>query len=141
VLIPDVNILVGALRADHPDHGPLRDWLVLAAGGPEPLGLTDAVLAGFVRVVTHPKVFAEPTSINRALSQIDGLLAAPAAVRIHPDGKHWELFSDLCRGAQARGNLIADAHHAATAMQQGATWVSQDRDFARFPGLRWVTAL
>lgn len=138
MLIPDVNILVGAFRADHLDYQPLRKWLDAASRGPEPLGLTDAVLAGFVRVVTHPRVFAAPTPINEALSQMDGLLNAPATVRVHPGATHWELFSELCRVAQARGSLVADAHHAATAMQQGATWVTQDRDFARFSGLRWV---
>ena len=138
--MPDVNVLVGALRADAPRHAELRSWLEGALRSPEPVGLTDAVLGGTVRVLTHPRVFARPTPLSEALTLVDALRAHPNAVRAAAGARHWDLVAALCRAADARGNLVADAQHAAVAIEHGATWVSQDRDFARFPGLRWVVA-
>jgi len=138
VIIPDVNVLVGAFRADAPDHGRLRAWLEGAVVGVEDLGLTDAVLTGTVRVLTHPRVFAKPTPLARALEQVATLRAADGVVRAAPTPRHWEVFEQLCRAADARGNLVADAAHAAVAIEHGALWVTLDRDFARFPGLRWA---
>ncbi|GAA1057939.1 ribonuclease VapC43 [Agromyces luteolus] len=141
MLIPDVNVLVGAHRTDAPDHERLRAWLESAATGREALGLTDAVLAGFVRVVTHPRVFVDPTPLEIALGQAEALREAPGIHRVSPGARHWQILVDLCRTGSARGNLVPDAAHAATAIEAGATWISLDRDFARFPGLRWRSPL
>jgi toxin-antitoxin system PIN domain toxin len=141
VIIPDVNVLVGAFRADAPDHDRLRTWLEAAVVGVEDLGLTDAVLTGTVRVLTHPRVFAKPTPLDRTLEQVAGLRAADGVVRVAPTPRHWEVVEHLCRVADARGNLVADAAHAAVAIEHGALWVTLDRDFARFPGLRWASPL
>lgn len=138
MIIPDVNVLVGAFRADAPQHSELRTWLDGAVRGPVSVGLTDAVLVGTVRVLTHPKVFAHPTPLGNALDLVGALRAHPNVLRVAPGPRHWELVARLCREADARGNLVADAQHAAVAIENGATWVSLDRDFARFPGLRWV---
>lgn len=138
MIIPDVNVLVGAFRADAPDHDRLRAWLEAAVVGVEDLGLTDAVLTGTVRVLTHPRIFVRPTPLARALEQVATLRAADGVVRVGPTPRHWEVFEQLCRAADARGNLVADAAHAAVAIEHGALWVTLDRDFARFPGLRWT---
>jgi len=138
VIIPDVNVLVGAFRADTPDHDRLRTWLESAVVGVEDLGLTDAVLTGTVRTLTHPRVFTKPTPLARALEQVATLRAADGVVRVAPTPRHWEVFEQLCLTADARGNLVADAAHAAVAIEHGALWVTLDRDFARFPGLRWA---
>jgi toxin-antitoxin system PIN domain toxin len=139
--MPDVNVLVGAYRADAPDHGRLRAWLEGAVSARETVGLTDAVLAGFIRVVTHPRVFLEPTPLEIALDQADSLRGAVGVHRVAPGVQHWAIFAELCRRGAARGNLVADASHAATAIEAGATWISLDRDFARFPGLTWRSPL
>ncbi|QCB92628.1 type II toxin-antitoxin system VapC family toxin [Cellulomonas shaoxiangyii] len=141
MILPDVNVLVGAFRADAPRHDALRAWLEEAVAGPETLGVTDAVLGGTVRVLTHPRVFARPTPLAEALTQVEALRSHPDVVRVAPGARHWDLVTRLCRDADARGNLVADAQHAAVAVEHGATWVSQDRDFARFPGLRWRPAV
>lgn len=109
-----------------------------ATPGPEePLGLSSLVLSGFLRVVTHPRVFRDPTPLETALDFVEAVRTAPNRVELAPGQRHWAIFSRLCTDADARGNLVPDAFLAAMAIEQGATWWSADRGFARYPGLRW----
>jgi predicted nucleic acid-binding protein len=84
VILPDVNVLVGAFRADAPHHAQLRRWLKSAVADVEDLGLTDAVVGGTIRVLTHPRVFVNPTPLDDALAQVTALLAADGVVRATP---------------------------------------------------------
>jgi len=115
----------------------MRAWLQAALIGDEPVAISELVLSGFVRIVTHPRVFDPPDDVPSALAFADAVLAQPAAVRVAPGENHWRIFSDLCRAVDARGNLVPDAYLAALAIELGAELVSTDRDFARFRGLRW----
>jgi uncharacterized protein len=78
-----------------------------------------------------------PTQLDLALRFTDGLRWRSNARIVRPGDRHWPIFEDLCRRTQARGKLIADAYHAALAVEHGCEWLSFDRDFAEFPGLRW----
>jgi toxin-antitoxin system PIN domain toxin len=137
VLLPDVNVLVYAHREDTRDHPRFREWLEGVVNGPEAFGLSDLVLSGFLRIVTHPRVFANPTPLERALEFVDALRSAPNRVGLEPGARHWEIFARLCRDANARGNLVPDAWFAALAIESGSEWITTDRDYARFPELRW----
>lgn len=137
MIIPDVNVLVYAARDDSVRHAEYRDWLVRAMRGPEAVGLSELVLSGVIRVLTHARVFNPPMPIVDALAFVDALRAQPRAVALRPGERHWSLFTALCRDGDARGNLVADAYHAALAIEAGAEFITTDRDFARFPGLRW----
>jgi len=73
----------------------------------------------------------------RALAFVDALESQPNVLRLPPGERHWEIFRALAAAAEARGNLVADAWLAALALERGCTWITSDRDFARFPGLDW----
>jgi hypothetical protein len=133
----DVNVLVYAHRPESPDHDRHRRWLDDARAAHEPLGVSDLVLSGFMRVVTHPSVFREPTPQEVAIEFATTLRASPAVEPIEPGDRHWEIFVDLIRRVGAAGNLIPDAFLAALAIEHGATWITADRSFGRFPDLRW----
>lgn len=130
-------MLVYAHRPDAREHGEYRRWLMSALAADEPVGVSDLVLSGFVRVVTHPRVFADPTPARLALEFADALRRHPNAVGVAPGRRHWSIFERLCRECAAVGNLVPDAFLAALAIESGAEWVTTDRDFSRFPGLRW----
>jgi hypothetical protein len=133
----DVNVLVYAFHDGVPDHGRYRDWLVAAVSGYEPIGISELVLSGFIRVVTHPRVFSPPAPIEDALAFAAALRGQPRAVLIAPGPHHWSIFERLCVASGARGNLVPDAYLAALAIESGGEWITTDRDFSRFPGLRW----
>jgi uncharacterized protein len=137
MLLPDVNVLVYAYRTDATDHARYRAWLNELAGGDAAFGVSDTVLSGFVRVVTHPRVFVDPSPLDHALQFATALREQPNAVPVRPGPRHWSIFGRLCRDAGAKGNLVADAFLAALAIESGCEWVTTDRDYSRFPGLRW----
>ncbi|MGL5849710.1 MAG: TA system VapC family ribonuclease toxin, partial [Phycicoccus sp.] len=125
--MPDVNVLVGAYRTDAPDHRDLSAWLTDAVSDLEPVGLTDAVVSGYVRVVTHPRVFDLPTPTDEAVAHVRALLDDEGTVRVVPGSLFPREFERLCLAVDARGNLVSDAAHAALAIEAGATWYSRDR--------------
>lgn len=137
VILPDVNVLVYAYRQDAPKHARYRRWLKGVVDGPEAYGLSDLVLAGFLRVVTHPRVFSPPSPTAHALGFAEALRGHPNCVSVAPGQRHWSLFTDLCREARVKGNLVPDAYLAALAIESGSEWMTTDRDYSRFPGLRW----
>lgn len=99
--------------------------------------MSELVLSGFVRVATHPRIFSPPAPVDRALAFATALRMQPNAVLLTPGPRHWEIFERLCLAAGAKGNLVADAYLAALAIETGSDWITSDRDFSRFPGLRW----
>lgn len=135
--LPDVNVLVYAHRADARDHARYRTWLEELVNADAPYAVSDLVLSGFLRIVTHPRVFADPSPIEAALGFARELRDRPNCVPLAPGERHWEIFVRLCRDCGARGNLIPDAYLAALAIESGSEWISTDRDYARFAGLRW----
>lgn len=141
MILTDVNILVYAFRKDADNHARYRKWLSDIINAPGPYSTHDLVLSGFLRVVTHPKVFKQPSSFDEAFGFVDTLRSQPNCHALNCGEQHWDIFIDLCRKADARGNLIADAFLAALAIQSGCEWVTADRDFARFQGLRWFHPL
>jgi toxin-antitoxin system PIN domain toxin len=136
VLLPDVNVLLAAFRADHDHHRLARSFVEDARSGAVPLGLSDVALAGVVRLATNPRVFVRPDTADAVLDFL-GVLLDPPGQLVRTGTAHWARFADLCRHLQLRGNLVPDAYLAALALEQGAELVTFDRGFGRYPRLRW----
>ncbi len=132
-MTPDVNVLLAASRADHPHHQTARAWLTQAldeAVRGAPLSLQPMVIARFLRLATHSRIFVEPTPIKAALRFVDALLAAPGVVQ-PALGAEWPHLRRLCTDTQLRGNDLPDAWLAAAVLQQGEHLASFDGDFTR----------
>jgi uncharacterized protein len=139
VLLPDVNVLVAAHRMAAPRHQEAREWLVSALGGGEAVTLCLPVVSGLIRVATSHRVFAPPSTHDEVFAFVTHLAAHPSTTWVNPGRQHLRLLEELCRGADARGDLVSDAVIAALAIEAGATVITYDRDFARFAELRWRT--
>lgn len=137
MLLPDVNILVYAYREDAPGHPRFREWLEDLVNGDQAYCMSDIVLSGFLRVVTHSAVFNPPSPIDDALAFVEDVRRQPNCVVLAPGARHWEIFARLCQRSGVRGNLVPDAYLAALAIESGSEWITMDGDYARFPGLRW----
>lgn len=138
MFLPDVNVLIYAHDAGAIEHERYALWLRSLVRGSEPFALSEPVLAGFLRIVTNQRVYNRPSTRENAFAFIDELTACPGARLVRPGPLHWSIFRKLCESTNVRGKLIADAAHAALAIETGCEWVTADTDFARFsPPLRW----
>ena len=137
MILTDINVLIYAHRRDAPDHTSYRNWLENIINSDQAYGYCDLVLSGFLRVVTHPRIFNPPSNLISALSFAETFRSQPNAVQISPGPRHWTIFTNLCESANAKGNLVPDAYLAALAIESGSEWITTDGDYARFPGLNW----
>ena len=137
MILPDVNVLIYAFRADSENHERYKQWLESAINGPAAYGIAPQVLASVVRICTHPRIFVRPSSRSDVFDFCRALLEQPNAAVTVPGARHWSIFADLCAKANASGNLAQDAWFAALAIESGCEWITTDRDYARFPGLSW----
>jgi uncharacterized protein len=134
--LPDVNVLIYAHRRESPEHERYAEWLTRLAEGPEPFALSELGASGFVRIVTNSRIWDEPTSTEDALEFIERLRRRSNARLLTHGPASWDIFARVCQAARARGKLVADAYHAALAIEHGCELLTADGDFARFTGLR-----
>lgn len=137
MILPDVNVLLYAFRTDSVDHDRYRIWLDSVVNGSEAYGVSPQVLCSLVRISTHPRIFVHPSRLEDAQEFAQTLLQQSNAALIQPGERHWSIFEQLCRDCAARGNLVQDAWFAALAIESSCEWITTDRDYARFHGLRW----
>jgi toxin-antitoxin system PIN domain toxin len=138
MLLPDVSVLIYAHREDStPDHSRYARWMIDLATGPEPFALSVLALSGLVRITTNPRVFRRPSTLDEVFAYVAELVRRPTARIVAPGPEHLAIFERLCRESGAAGKLVADAQHAAVAIEHGCTMVTTDSDFDRFAGLRW----
>ena len=137
MILPDVNVLLYAFRRDAARHGDYRSWLENVVNGEAAYGISPQVLASVVRIGTHRRIYVHPSTTREVLAFCDAILEPQHCTVVQPGPRHWRIFADLCRKPRASGNLVQDAWLAALAIESGCEWVTTDRDYARFPGLRW----
>ena len=128
---------VYAHREDVPDHDRFLSWLEQLINGDDAYALADLVLSGFIRIVTHPRVFSPPSRLDDALSFVAALRGRPNYVNVAPGPRHLDVFTSLCRRADAQGSLVPDAYLAALAIESGCEWITTNHALPRSPGLRW----
>lgn len=142
-MTPDVNVLVAASRSDHPHHGPALEWLtgaLDAAGQGETVALLPMVGASFLRLVTNPKVFVNPTPIVAAQAFLRAILDTPG-VEMPPLGSEWSLLETLCKDHGLTGNDIPDAWIAAAVQATHGHLASFDKGFRRWLSAKQFTLL
>lgn len=139
--LPDVNLLLYGLDEASPQHERVRPWLEELLSGAEPVGFAWSVLLAFVRLSTRAQIFANPLEAAEAFDVVDGWLAQPCALVLHPTERHLAILRGLVEPLGTAGNITSDAHLAALAIEYGGEVCSADTDFARFRGLRWTNLL
>ena len=130
--------MIYAHRREDPSHEFYRAWVERLANGAEPVALSALVAVAFVRIVTHPRFSPVPTPLHQALAVVYSLVTLKNCQLIAPGEIHWKLSKEFCAVTNAQGKLVADAQHAAVALEHGCTWVTRDTDFEAFrpSGLR-----
>lgn len=141
MILPDVNLLVYAYNTDAPAHRRARAWWEECLSELEPVGLAWVVALGYVRLMTSRSVLVEPFQPEVALGHVRSWLERPQVQVVAPGPRHLDLLETLAAEAGTAGALTTDLHLAALAIEYRAELHSNDKDFARFSGLRWVDPL
>jgi uncharacterized protein len=141
MIVIDANLLLYACDTSSVHHQASRQWFEGILSGDEPVGLTWAALLAFLRIGTDPRIRKDAFSVEEAIAIAAGWLERPTVTLLSPGERHWEILRSIMIKGQARGPLVTDAHLAALAIEHGAILATCDRDFARFPGLKFFNPL
>ncbi len=132
MILADVNVLVYAFRADSARHDVCKPWLDKIVESDAQFGVSPLALSAVARITTNPRIFRQPSAIEEVFAFCDNLLSQPNCEVVRPGPRHWTIFARICVEAGVRGPRVADAWFAALAIERSCTWVTYDRDFARF---------
>lgn len=141
MIVLDANLLLYAHDTTSPFHQRALRWLEETLSGTELVGLSWPTASAFLRISTNPNLPGDRYSCEEAAQALDALLDQPNVRLLAPGEDHWRLFRHLVTEGQARGPLVSDAQLAALTIEHGGVLHTTDRDFARFPGLRWTNPL
>ncbi len=141
MILIDANILLYAEDSLHPQNQKARVWWDNQLSGTDPVCLCWTVLSAFIRIVTNPRVFDHPLSLEQAFTRVQSWLDQPCTRIVRPTERHWAIFQQMLTDGQAVANLVTDAHLAALAIEHGCKLASTDSDFFRFPKLKWINPL
>jgi hypothetical protein len=141
MIIPDINLLIYAHNTASAAHDRSRGWWEDLIRREQPIGLPWVVVFGFVRLVTHPSVMADPLPPLEALATVRSWMDESNVSIVDPGPRHLAITEDLLKATGVAGNLTTDTHLAALAIEYQADLHSNDADFGRFPGLRWKNPL
>ncbi len=137
MILSDVNVLIYAFRQGSSHHALCRPWLSRIILENTRFGLSPLALSALVRITTGPRYSPGPSSLADVFGFCQDLLDQPHCQIVEPGQRHWNIFQRLCVETETRGALVTDAWYAALAIEWGCEFVTLDRDYARFPGLKW----
>lgn len=141
MILVDANLLLYAYHPQAEQHDRSRAWLEAALTGHELVRFAWLTLWAFLRIATNPRIFERPLSVPEAEAVISSWLAQPASGIVVPGERHWDILREMLKDGQTRGPLVMDAVLAAIAVEHGATVCTTDRDFARFPAVKWINPI
>ena len=139
--LADVNIYLAALRSDHPAHLRCSSWLKSELTKRDQLAVSTQVLSCVIRITTNARFLRQSSTLKEAFAFSNAVLENPNATIIAPGRSHWKIFEQISNESDLRGGIISDAWFAALAIEHHCTWVTLDKDFARFKSLRWQLLL
>ena len=141
MIVLDANLLIYSYNRGSSHHAGARAWLEDTLSSIEVVGLPWQAVSAFLRVMTNPKLPAERFGLEQAARIVDLWLAHPNVQVLTPGVGYWPLFRRMVIEGRAAGPRVSDAEIAALTMEYGGVLCTADRDFARFPGLRWKNPL
>ena len=141
MIVVDANLLLYAYDSAFPRHAEARAWVEKVFSGSEPVLLPWQSISAFARIMSNRRLPGDRFTIQEVVDFVDRWLQQPNVHALGPGDEHWPLFRQMLVEGQASGDLTSDAQFAALTMECGGVLYTTDRDFARFPGLRWTNPL
>lgn len=132
----DSNLLVYAHREDSPWHDAAYGRIAELAEGLAAWAIPWPCIHEFLSIVTHPRIYAPPTPMEKAINQVEAWLESPSLVLLSESEDYWPQLRAVLQSGRVSGPQVHDARVATLCIQHGVNelW-TVDRDFNRFPGL------
>jgi hypothetical protein len=141
VIVPDANLLIYAYDSLAVQNYAARAWLEEVFSGSELFGLPWQTVSAFIRICTNSKLTGDRFPTEKAIGIVQHWMELKQVRLLSPSERHWPIFQQMLIEGQIRGPRTTDAQLAALTIEHGGVLHTTDRDFARFPGLRWVNPL
>ncbi len=141
MIVLDANILLYAYDAESAEHRAARTFLEKIFSAADPVGIPMQSISAFLRIMTQQSLRMARFSLQEAVEIVEEWLSLPQVRLLVPGERHWPMFQRMLLEGHASGRLVMDAHIAAITVEFGGVLQTNDRDFARFPGLRWHNPL
>src|SRR6185312_2800995 len=141
MIVLDANLLLYAYDVDSPRFTPARDYVQKAFSADQLIGIPIQCISAFLRISTQKGALRAPYSMGEAIGFVEEWLELPHVRLLVPGDRYWPIFSRLLAESRVSGRSVTDAEIAAVTMEYGGELQTNDRDFARFPGLRWRNPL
>jgi uncharacterized protein len=141
VIVLDANIILYAYDSNSTKHSQAKAWLEQAFFEETLIGIPWQTATAFLRIVTNTSLPGQRFTIEEAAQVVDQWLELPNVRFLAAGEQHWNSLRPTLIAGQARGPMVTDSELAALTMEHGGVLHSTDRDFARFPGLRWNNPL
>src|SRR5665213_949869 len=139
MILADVSVLIYAFRQDVPQHAICNAWLNRVVANDPDFGVSLLALGAVARVTTDQRIYEKPSSLDEVFAFADYLLGQPNCKIVEPGARHWDIFRSLSLATNTGGRRVSDNWYAALAIEWDCEWITFDRDYARFPGLKWRT--
>lgn len=141
MIVIDANLLIYAYDLASADHKKSLAWLENVLSGVEAVGLPWQSISAFLRVITNRRLTGARVAVEQAVHVVEEWLRQPNVQILVPGDQHWSVLRRMILEGRAAGPLVSDAQIAALTIEYGGVLHTTDRDFARFPGLRWKNPL
>jgi uncharacterized protein len=141
VIVIDANLLIYSYDFHSASHKKSLVWLEGVFSGVEPVGLPWQRVSAFLRVITNWRLSRTRVTVEQAVQIVEEWLQQPNVQILAPGDQHWSVLRRMIVEGRASGPLVSDAQIAALTIEYGGVLYTADRDFARFPGLRWKNPL
>jgi toxin-antitoxin system PIN domain toxin len=141
VIVPDANVLIYAYDETSPYHNKARSWWEALLSGTEPIGIPMVVVLAFTRILTHTAICRNPLTVDEVRVRVEPWFSLPHVRLLSVSESSLGVFFDLLSASGRGGNLSTDALIALVAREHSAVIHSNDTDFNRFPGIKWVNPL
>lgn len=141
MIVLDANLLLYAYNSSAPGHTQARRCVEAVFSGTEIVGIPWQTVSAFLRIITNRQLRGDRLSMQEAVAIVDEWVALPIVHLLSPGEHHWGHFKRMLLDGKVTGPMTTDGELAAVTMEYAGTLYTTDRDFARFPGLKWVNPL
>jgi uncharacterized protein len=141
VIVVDANLLIYSYDTDSSNHKRSRAWVEKIFSDVEQVGLPWQTVSAFLRVITNRRLPGSRLTVEQAAQIVEEWLGQPNVRMLAPGDEHWSVLKRTMVEGRAAGPLVSDAELVALTVEYGGVLYTADRDFARFPGLRWKNPL